>query len=227
MPKKSGLPLYFVEVQFQRVPSFYANLFAKVFGYLDQNDPRQEWFAVALFPTRAEEPTHCGPYEDLLASQRVKRIYLEDYLSQDDPPVGIGLLQLLFASVKKAQFLAPRLVHKANVDFSGSEIQAKVVELVERLLMVRFPGIGPEAIRMKFKLHDIRESKVWKEAAQEGREEGREEGLHEGDTNRLRQIVKTLLGKGKSIEEISELLDMPKAQVSAIAESTHGKKKKA
>ena len=33
-PKKAGLPVYFVEVQFQRQAKFYANLFAKVFWYL-------------------------------------------------------------------------------------------------------------------------------------------------------------------------------------------------
>src|SRR4051812_17606341 len=52
LPKKSRLPLYFVEVQFQRVKTFYANLFAKVFCYLEENDPAQEWVAVAIFPTR-------------------------------------------------------------------------------------------------------------------------------------------------------------------------------
>ncbi len=34
VPKKPRLPIYMVEVQFQRVATFYANLFAKVFSYL-------------------------------------------------------------------------------------------------------------------------------------------------------------------------------------------------
>ena len=36
LPKRASLPLYFVEVQFQRVQTFYANLFAKVFCDLDE-----------------------------------------------------------------------------------------------------------------------------------------------------------------------------------------------
>src|ERR1700676_5296694 len=55
VPNRATLPLYFVEVQFQRSPKFYANLFAKVFCYLEENDPRQEWVAVAIFPSRKEE----------------------------------------------------------------------------------------------------------------------------------------------------------------------------
>ena len=42
VPNKRTLPLYFVEVQFQRLQTFYANLFAKVFCYLEENDPKQE-----------------------------------------------------------------------------------------------------------------------------------------------------------------------------------------
>ena len=56
VPAKKGLPGIFVEVQFRRPRAFYANLFAKVFSYLEANDPDQEWIAVAIFPKRAAEP---------------------------------------------------------------------------------------------------------------------------------------------------------------------------
>ena len=39
-------------------------------------------------------------------------------------------------------------------------------------LMTRFPQFDREEVRMKFKLHDIRESKVWQEAHHVGVEEG-------------------------------------------------------
>jgi predicted transposase YdaD len=52
VPSQAGLPLYFVEVQFRKSAAFYANLFAKVFSYLEENDPAQEWQAVAVFPAR-------------------------------------------------------------------------------------------------------------------------------------------------------------------------------
>src|SRR5262249_5481481 len=126
LPKKSRLPLYFVEVQFQRIQTFYANLFAKVFCYLEENDPTHEWVAVAIFPTRKMEPKHLGPYEDLLNSQRVKRIYLEDYRNSENPPVGLGLLQLLSSSVSQAEKLVPQIVQKAKVELVDSDLQTKV-----------------------------------------------------------------------------------------------------
>jgi predicted transposase/invertase (TIGR01784 family) len=114
LPRKAGLPLYFVEVQFRRSPAFYANLFAKVFCYLEENDPSQEWLAVAVFPSRRMEPTQLGPYEDLLRSKRVRRIYLDRHPMPTDPPVGLGILQLLSAPVRQIQEIVALLVHKAQ-----------------------------------------------------------------------------------------------------------------
>src|SRR5262249_29005491 len=105
LPKKATLPIYFVEFQFQRVQTFYANLCAKWFCYVEQNDPKHEWVAVAIFPTRKEEPKHLGPYEDLLNSKRVKRIYLSELAAIKDPPIGLGVLQMLFASRRELQDL--------------------------------------------------------------------------------------------------------------------------
>src|SRR5271168_802264 len=64
VPTRSDLPVVFVEVQFRRARRFYANLFAKVFSFLEANDPGQEWLAVAIFPNRSAEPKEQGPYED-------------------------------------------------------------------------------------------------------------------------------------------------------------------
>lgn len=223
LPKSRKLPLYFVEVQFQRRANFYANLFAKVFTYLNENDPKQEWVAVAIFEERQTEPTHLEPYEDLLRSKRVKRIYLDEITPIKNPPVVMGLLQLLFVAEPEAEKRVPRLVQQAKSEMADSELQGKLVELVERLLMNQYPGLSLEDIRMKFKLHDIRKSKAWQqlreEGLKEGREEGREEGRQEGDAHRLKQTVKTLLAKRKTLQEIADLLDIPIKELRRVVES--------
>src|SRR6266852_8730457 len=68
LPNCADLPLYFLEVQFQRSAKFYANLFAKVYSFLEENDPGQDWKAVAIFASRQLEPKRLGPYEELLSS---------------------------------------------------------------------------------------------------------------------------------------------------------------
>lgn len=204
LPKRRRLPLYVVEVQFQRRATFYANLFAKVFSYLEENDPRQDWCAVAIFPTRSEEPKALTPYEDLLRSKRVRRIYLEDIVVAATPPVGLEILQLLQSSLRQAQELAPRVVERARTELSDSDLQAKVVELVEPLLMERIPEFDLEGVRMKFKLHDLRESKAWQELR------------GEGEADAFRKIVVKLLEKRKTLDEISALLDTPVEELRRI-----------
>src|ERR1700730_2734432 len=103
LPRRANLPLYFVEVQFRSLATFYANLFAKVFCYLEENDPAQEWLAVAVFPSRNVEPKNLAPYQDLLQSRRVRRIYLNEHLMPADPPLGLGILQLVSAPVSQAR----------------------------------------------------------------------------------------------------------------------------
>src|SRR5271163_4961305 len=84
--------------QLQSVAKFYANMFAKAFSYLDENDPTQNWKGVAIFESRSIEPTQVQPYWELLQSDRVARIYLDEFVMPPDPPFGLGLLQLLSAA---------------------------------------------------------------------------------------------------------------------------------
>lgn len=54
---------------------------------------------------------------------------------------------------------------------------------------------------------------LWREGLKKGREEGREkglkEGLEEGKHLGLLKAARTLIEKGKTIKEVSELLELP------------------
>jgi predicted transposase/invertase (TIGR01784 family) len=229
LAEQPGLPLYFVEVQFQRSPKFYANLFAKVFCFLEENDPSQDWTAVALFESRSTEPMQLGPYEALLNSGRVVRIYLDELTAPADPPFGLGLLQLVSAPEAEVKGLVRRLVHKAEKGIADSDLRGNVIELLESLLLRRFAQLNREEIRAMFQLHDLKESKVWQEAHQtgvvegreeglvEGREMGKEEGREEGRGEERRAIVQRCLAKGMTIKEIASLMDLPLKEVRRLA----------
>src|SRR5262245_47508897 len=158
--KKPSLPLYFVEVQFQRVETFYANLFAKVFCYLEENDPAQEWIAVAIFPSRKEEPKSLEPYEDFLGSKRVKRVYLTELLNVADAGPGLALLQLAAAPNEQTRPLVNRLIGRSHAEYGDSDVTGRVVELVEELLIRRFSDLNREEVRKMFHLEDLRKTRV-------------------------------------------------------------------
>ena len=98
----SGLPLIFVEVQFQPDAAFYSRFFCEIFFYLHQNRPIQPWQAIIIYPTRQVETDGSLHYSTLLESDRIKRIYLEDL---KDPPMdrmGLQLIQLIVVEEEKA-----------------------------------------------------------------------------------------------------------------------------
>ena len=60
LPKEPGLPLYFLEVQFYARPNIFADLLAKVYTYLKQHDPVQEFLGVVLFASRIRSAGVCA-----------------------------------------------------------------------------------------------------------------------------------------------------------------------
>ena len=216
-PTKPNLPLYFVEVQFQPSAKFYANLFGKVFWYLEENDPAQDWLAVAVFPNRSLEPKHLRPYEELLHPQRVKRIFLDEHPIPADPPPGLGILQLVSAPEIQVKDLVHRLLYKAKSEFVDGELGRKMIELVEELLVRRFSKLNREEIRAMFQLESLRNTRVWQEIHEEGIDEGIEKGRVEGKTLAKKELVGKWLAKGMSAQAIAELMEISVREVRRLA----------
>ena len=204
VPTRAGLPLYFVEVQYQKKKQFYANLFAKVFSYLEANDPGQEWMAVALFGSRSTEPKKLTPYKDLLASPRVRRIYLDEATVTGEAPPGLLILQLIACPEAEAYELVSGLRLRVRQE-PDCERAAHIIELMEQVLIRRYPDKDREELRRMFKLHDIRETRVWKEA------------LEEGQVIAMQRVVERLQANGQTPKEIAQLLGISVAEVRRLA----------
>jgi predicted transposase YdaD len=123
------------------LPAFYANLFAKVFGYLEMNDPEQDWRAVAIFLERRFEPTEREPYRVLLDSPRVTRIYLDELPPQSDPPLALGIWEIVSAPRDRVREVAPKVVRKAAQELTDTALRRQVIQLVEEFLIKRFTSL--------------------------------------------------------------------------------------
>jgi predicted transposase/invertase (TIGR01784 family) len=207
LPRRHSMPVYFVEVQFHRLERLYANLFAKVFSYLNESRPGQDWRAVAIFLSRREEPRRHKPYDDLLASRRFTRIYLEELVVPADPPLGLGIVRLINAPEDETWKLAGPLMRKAKIEIPDPDLSDNVIQLITQVLCRRFTHMNRKEILDMLKLDDIRKSVAWQEALQEGREEGRQEGLDEG-LLKAKQIAKKLVAEGRSLRDVAELLEI-------------------
>jgi hypothetical protein len=75
-PKQPALPLYFLELQFYRLPSVFADVLVKAYTYLKRHDPGQAFCGVVFFASRSLEPEELGPYQLLLDAGLLRRYYL-------------------------------------------------------------------------------------------------------------------------------------------------------
>ncbi len=114
-----------------------------------------------------------------------------------ESPPGLAILRLAMSPRTVTAELVSRLLRDARED-TDCERAAVIVNLLEEVLIRRYHELDREEIRRMFKLHDIRKTRVWQEAVEEGREEGR--------AFERRQLVKRLRANGQSMKAIAELM---------------------
>ena len=210
------LPIYFVEVQFQKKPKFYSRLFAEIFLYFYQYDvPTEEWYAIVIYRRRSLEIPAPRRYRELM-EHRVRRIYLDEIEQAGEPSIGVGIVQLVVETKKKTGSRARQLITKAREELPDANLQQQIIELIETIVLYKFPNLSREELEAMLGLSELRQTRVYQEAREEGRQEGIEQGLEQGIEQGLEQgqlqaklkMVPRLLQRGLSIEEVAELLEL-------------------
>ncbi len=196
LPNDDRHPLVFLEIQGYQAATFYANLFAKVFLYLEKNDPAQSWRAVAIFLKQSMEPAALEPYRMLLDSPSVRRIYLDALPVDPDAPLGVGLWQMLSAPETAVRELVPKVVAKV-ADIGDRSTRQNLVELIEEILVRRFLSISKEEIQTMLQLPDKRDSRFFKEVLAEG--------IVVGQHRTEERIARKLYSQNYPLEKIAEL----------------------
>jgi len=162
--------VWFIEVQFQKDPHFYHRFFAEIALFLAQHPQTSDWQAVVLFPRRSIEPDQTRLYRAQLNSDQVHRVYLNELKSSD--ALGVGLMQLILADSDSAVIQAQTLMTKTRSQDQTNPKIAAIIGLIETILVYKFPQLSREEIERMFGLSELKETKVYQEALQEGRQEG-------------------------------------------------------
>jgi predicted transposase/invertase (TIGR01784 family) len=167
-------PIYFVEVQFQPKPDFYWELIAEINIYLNQFKPVQDWQGVALFAKRSLDVGELTAYQqELINSGRIKRIYLDEL-----PPgsIGMGLIELIVSKEVQAPELVKTLLDRTKTEVENDREKQGIIELLETVLLSKFSQLSRQEIEAMFLVSDIKQTRVYQEAKQEGIQEGRQDG---------------------------------------------------
>ncbi len=209
-------PIYFVEVQFQPDKKFYSRFFAEIFLYLDKTELTKNWRGVVLFPSRSIDTGETEPYIELLNSQRVRRVYLDELISTPQQSIRIETVKLVIEPEKSAETKAQELINFAKQEITDDVEQRELLELIESILAYKFPNKSWKEIRKMFGLSDLKKTRTFQEAYDLALQQVYQEVLEEGKL----QAVPAMSKAGMAVEQIAEALQLDVEKVRQVVDNT-------
>ncbi len=217
-------PFYLAEVQFQPDPDLYYRIFGELFLYLRQYKPIHPWCVVVIYPSRSIEREQSVQFRELLASSRVRRIYLDELGEAADRSLGVKLVKLIIEPAETAAERAKQLIETARQQLADATIQRDLINLIETIIVYKLPQKSREEIATMLNLSELKQTRFYQEVKQEGLEEGLEQGLEQGLEEGLEQgleqgkqegerqakleAIRRMLVFGMNVETIAQLLDL-------------------
>lgn len=153
----------------------YPGFFSEIFLYLNRYRPTNDWRAVLIFTQRRFDPGLPLHYSDFDNSPRFQRIYL-DRLPEAarDCSLGLGILYLVGMAPEAVPDQARQLIVRAQQELADRSTQQQTVELIQTILVYKFPNLTTQDIQAMLGLNELKQTRVYQEALEEGREEGRQ-----------------------------------------------------
>ncbi len=210
-------PIYFVEVQFQVDPNFYSRFFSEIFLYLDQTQLKNDWRGVVIYPTRSVESRETGRYQELLNLPRVRRIYLDEF-NVTVPSMGLETIKLVVESEETAVTKAKALIGQVREEMTDATQQRDMIQLIETIIVYKFTKKSRKEIEAMLGLGDLRQTRVYQEALEEGELKGKLEGKLEGEREGMLKTVPLMLKLGATVEQIAEALGLKVEDVRKAAQ---------
>lgn len=135
----------------------------------------------------------------------LKDIYLDELGETASLPVGIATIKLVIANEDTAITTARKLINRTRQEINPETTRRQLLELIETILVYKFPTMSREEIERMFSLSDLKQTKVYQEAKQEGRQEAaRQEKL---------RLIPVLRKLGLSLEETAHELSLTVEEV--------------
>ncbi len=168
--------VYFCEVQFQKDLLLYERLFGESLLYFFRNRERfADWRAVIIYPSRKMEQSRILPYEDLVYSHRTTRIYLDELGDIETLPIGVALMVLTTIDEAEAPQVARDLLQRSEVQESPAVVNRAIIEMISIIMTYKFISMSRQEVEAMLDI-TIQETRVYRDAKEEGWQEGRQEG---------------------------------------------------
>ncbi|PHM09314.1 Rpn family recombination-promoting nuclease/putative transposase, partial [Nostoc sp. 'Peltigera malacea cyanobiont' DB3992] len=83
----------------------------------------------------------------------------------------------------------------------------------------KFPTMSREEMEEMFGLSELKQTRFYQEAFQEGVEQGKVQGIEEGKVQGKLKAVPAMLAAGLTVEQIAQALDLSVEEVRQVAQS--------
>jgi predicted transposase/invertase (TIGR01784 family) len=206
LPNTLELPIYFAEVQFQPDKKFYSRLFTETFNYLDKTELTNNWRGVVIFPNRSVDTGDTERYTELLNSQRVTRVYLDELSSIEASSIGMEAVKLIIEPESTATTKAVEIVNIARQQIPDVTTIREIIQLIETILIYKLPRLSQEEIGKMFGLNELKQTRFYQDVFAEGKQEAKLEAIPQ------------LLALGLSIEQIAQALGLDEQVVRQAAQ---------
>ncbi|WP_310487858.1 Rpn family recombination-promoting nuclease/putative transposase [Chamaesiphon sp. VAR_69_metabat_338] len=183
-PDRSGI-IYFCEVQFQKDDLLYERFNSETSVYLYRNRERfHDWRSIVIYPNRGVEQQRLEVVSDLLASGRITRIYLDELLEIQQPPLGLDLILLTILDNDRIVAKAKTLIRQSQ-QLPNSRA---IIDLISTIVVYKFTSLTRTEVEAMIGI-TLQETRVYQDAKAEGKAEGVNEGRQvEGQSLILRQL---------------------------------------
>ena len=168
--------IYFCEVQFQKDERLYERVFGESFLYFYRQRERfTDWQIVVIYPTRSLEQSNTHPYRALLNCEQVHRIYLNELGEIQQLPLGVALMVLTTLEETQAPEKARYLLARTQQQIADPEAGRAIIEMIATIMVYKFTNLSRQEVEAMLGLQ-LADTRVYREAKEEGRLEGRLEG---------------------------------------------------
>jgi predicted transposase/invertase (TIGR01784 family) len=163
---------------------------------------------VIVYPNPQVETDKVQRYRELLNSERVRRIYLNELENIPQTSIGLATVQLITLSKAKAIDSTRKLIQRVREELTPDQKPQELLQLIETILVYKLPLLNRREIETMFSLDELKQTQYFQDVREEARQEGR--------LNKALEAVPRLLALGLSVEQVASALELEVKQVRAI-----------
>nr|WP_292703812.1 MULTISPECIES: Rpn family recombination-promoting nuclease/putative transposase [unclassified Nostoc] len=163
---------------------------------------------MVLYPNRNVDTGNIKHYREFFTSGRVRRIYLDELGETASLPIGIATAKLVIAADDMAIVQARELIDRTKSEINSPLKQQQLLQFIETILAYKFPAMSREEM---FGLSELKQTRFYQEAFQEGIEQGELKGKL--------KAVPGMLAAGLTVEQVAKALDLSVQEVRQVVQS--------